>query len=155
MEICGTLWNLTSGMPRTIPQPLQNLVEPWWNPEKSFTKPLKQSWTALAKPRGNLVEPWSNPGGRNPHGTLPQTTPDHPAALAEPGGSLVEPWWSPVEAAWKPMQPQTTPDHPATLAEPPPRSLSGLRPQLSAVGEKQNLMDPSRLEICSHSFQGG
>ena len=51
LEEIGTLvepsWNLTSNHPKP-PQttlPLQNLVEPWWNPG------------------GTLVEPWWNPGG--------------------------------------------------------------------------------------------
>ena len=87
-------------------------MEPYLKPPRTTPQPSQ-----------NLVEPWWNP-----RGTLPQTTPDHPAlaALVEPwwnpGGTLVEPWWNPggtlVEPWWNPggtlVEPylRAAPDHP-------------------------------------------
>ena len=85
--------------PRTIPQPLQDAVEPFVEPLSRGTlhqttpdhlaepggtlvEPLVKPWYRTPLPSQNLVEPWWNPGA--------QTTPDHPAALAEPGETLVE-----------------------------------------------------------------
>ena len=91
-------WNLS---PRLITlQPSQNLVKPWQNSgEPSWNLPQ----TRPPPPSKKLLEPWWNP-----RGTLPQTTPDHPAALVEPLWNLTS----------------NHPDHPAawnpdgTLAEP-------------------------------------
>ena len=102
--------------PRTTPQPLQNLVERWWN----FRGTLPQTTpdyrrTPVWNPR--LVEPyikppphrtWWNPGGCPPWWNLkpprgPRTT------WWNPGRTLVEPWWNRT-------LPQTTRDHPAALA---------------------------------------
>ena len=148
---CGTVWNLVKpylkalmepnlAEPCSTPQPLQNLVKIWWNPGGIR---VELGWN----PGGTLVEPYLKPPRTtpqlsqnlvelwwNPRGTLPQTTPDHPAALAEPGGTLVEPSWnltsngpprSPCRTWWNPggtlvepwcnprgTLPQTTLDHP-------------------------------------------
>ena len=97
---------LDGTLPWTTPQPLQN-VEPWWNPGGTWWNFGGTWWNlggTLVDPGGTLVEPWWNC-----RGTLPQTTPDHPAALADwwnPGKTLVEPWWNPggilVEPWWNP-----------------------------------------------------
>ena len=83
------LWNLL--------EPCGTLVEPLWNPRGTLWNPLKPYLapdhpTPLTEPRPprSPRRTWWNSGGTLV-GTLPQTTPDHPAALAEPGGTLVEP----------------------------------------------------------------
>ena len=98
------------------------LVEPWWNPSVEPSR-----WN----PDGTLVETsW------NPRGTLPQTTPDHPALAEEPwwnpGGNLVEPWWNPGGTLAEPLvEPWWN------LTSGPPRTLSGLRPQsFQLLGKK-------------------
>ena len=48
---------------------------------------LEPSWNLTLQ---NLVEFWWNP-----HGTLPQTSPDHPAALEEIGVRSTTGWWNP------------------------------------------------------------
>ena len=70
--------------PQTIPQPLQKLVEPWWNPGKT----LWTWWNLYLNPGPRR---WRNPGATS--WNLTSTT-DHPAALAEPGETLVEPLWN-------------------------------------------------------------
>ena len=77
---CRTWW--TFQPPRTTPalvEPGGTLVEPSWNLTSNHPGP---------QPSQNLVERWWNP-----RGTLPQTTPDHPAALAELGGAR-RTWWN-------------------------------------------------------------
>ena len=127
----------------TTPQPLQNLVQEWWNPGRTLAELL---WNLPGPPRSPR-RTWWNTGGtlvENPCGTLPQTTPDHPAALAEfdgtlaellqttlaePGKTLVEPSWnltsnhsgpprSPCGTWWGPGETlvEHYPNHP--LAEP-------------------------------------
>ena len=179
---CGTTphprrWNPGGTRPEH-----DRLVEPWWKPGQTLVEPyLKPPRTTLqfsqtwSNPGRVLVEPsWNLPQTRppqpskkllepwwNPRGTLPQTTPDHPAALVSPrgtlpqttqttpplqkpggnaGGTLVEPWWNPGGTLvvlwwnlwWNPG---------GTLAQgrrEPPRSLSGLRPQsFQLLGKKQ------------------
>ena len=66
----GTLVEPYLKPPQTTPQPLQNLVEPWWKPRRWWN------------PGGTLVEPWWNPGGTlvepwwNLSSGSPQTTPE-------------------------------------------------------------------------------
>ena len=108
------------------PQPLQNLVQPWWN----FGAPDHPA--ALAEPRGNLAEAWWNPGTTlmelylrtwwNPGRTLVERWWNaggpyvQPSQLVEPwwnpGGTLVKPWWNPrgtlVEPHLKPPRPGGT-----------------------------------------------
>ena len=128
----------TSDHPAALAEPGEtggNLVEPSWNLASNHPD-HPAAWNpggTLAEPSNpqpskKLVEPWWNP-----RGTLPQTTPDHPA-LAEPGGTLVEPWWNPggtlvkslVEPWWNLSSglPRTTPE-----------PIWAETPKLSAVGE--------------------
>ena len=90
---------------RTTPQPLQNLVEPWWNLRGTLAQTTPDHPAALAEPGGTLVEPSWNLTSTHPlvepGGTLPQTTPDHRRTWWNPGGTLV------VEPCLKP--PRTTP----------------------------------------------
>ena len=140
-EIAGTLvepsWNLTSNHPGPPCSPGETLVEPYLKPPRP-PRSLESWWN----PGGTLVKPAALEDWWN-RGTLPQTTPDHPA-LAEPGGTLVEPWWNPgetlVEPWWNPGGTLVEPlVEPLAQGRPePPRSLSELAetPKLSAVGEK-------------------
>ena len=140
----GTLWNPLkpylappSHTPRrtsTAPQPLQNLVQQWWNPGRTLAELLwnllkrltlaELPQITLAEPgklwwncRGTLHHPgpprsprrtWWNPGGNFVEPSLkpPQTTP-------QPSQKMAEPWWNP-----RGTLPQATPDHPVALAEP-------------------------------------
>ena len=113
----------------------------------SFQKPhdaaISSHSKVRAQPLQNLVEPWCNPGG-----TLPQTTPDHPAAggtLVEPGGTLPGPprslrrtWWNPAETLVEPYL------HPAALAEPGGGTLVEpyLKPPRTTPQPSQNLVEP-------------
>ena len=84
--------------PRTTPQPLQNLVEPWnqggWNLTSNHRGPPRspcRTWNLTSnhpgppRSRGTLVESSWN---------LTSNHPGPPTALAESGGTLVEPSWN-------------------------------------------------------------
>ena len=67
---CGTFLKPA----RTTPQPLQNVMEPWWKPRR-WWNPGGTGGTLVE--RGTLVEPWWNLGG-----TLPQGRPEPPRSLS-------------------------------------------------------------------------
>ena len=77
----GTLvepWWLHHQTTWTTPQPLQNLVELWWNPGGTFVEPYLKPPTT-PQPSQNLVELWWNPGG-----TLWSLTSGPPRTTLEP-----------------------------------------------------------------------
>ena len=131
---CRTLWNPAksqgrpgpSHSPRTISWKPETLIEPHLKPPRPPRSPRRTSWNparTLLEPSWNhtlqnLVEPWWNP-----RGTLPQTTPNHPAALVERSWNLTSNHPGP------PRSPRRWCNPGKTLVDKPPRSLSGLRPQ--------------------------
>ena len=151
-------WNLTLDHPAALAEcggtlkqiePWWKCGGPWWNPGGTLVElswnltsnhpgPPRSPRRTLRNPGdGTLVEPWWNS-----RGTLPQTTPDHPAALADwwnPGGTLVEPWWNPggtlVQPSWN-----LTSGPPRTSPEP----IWAETPKLSAVGEKRKKKNGKR-----------
>ena len=88
----------------------QTLVEPYLKPPRTTPQPLNK----VVEGGGTFMEPYLPK-----RGTLPQTTPDHPAALHgtlverwEPrgtwwngGGTMAEPWWNLMSGP-----PRTTPE---------------------------------------------
>ena len=141
MELCGTLWNLTSGPPRTIRSPCRTswncggtLLEPSWI-EPSWIKPPRTT----RQPSQNLVEIWRNPGETPVQPSWNLTSQNLVDPWSNPGGTLVERWWNAVW--WKPWW-----NCGGTLVEPswnltsrPPRTtpepIWAETPKLSAVGE--------------------
>ena len=129
--------------PGTTPQPLQNLVERWWNFRGTLHN-LTSNHPRLSQ------DPCVEPSSR---GTLHQTTTSQnlvePRITPLPSQNLVEPWWNRggtlVQPWWNPggTLPQTTPDHPAALAE-PGRTL--VEPWWNPVEPGGTLVEPSLVE---------